>query len=78
MTGPPNWDCQQHLRALEAARSGLLGDLSAIRQAILKGAQLSRGDRERLAEHLRETDALLTAAKQACQEILSSIAETPK
>jgi hypothetical protein len=78
MIGSPAWKCQQHLHTLEAARSGLLGDISAIRQAILKGSQLSARDRDKLIEHLRQTDVLLTAAKQACQEILLSIADTPK
>lgn len=52
--------------------------ISAIRQAILKGSQLSPRDRDKLIEHLRQTDVLLSAAKQACQEILSSIADAPK
>jgi hypothetical protein len=74
MIGSPTWKCQQDLHTLEAARFGLLGDISAI----LKGSQLSPRDRDKLMEHLRQTDVLLSAAKLACQEILSSMADTPK
>jgi hypothetical protein len=63
----------EHLQALEAAHSALSGDISALRQAVLKGSQLSPRDCERLATHLQKTKVLLTAAAQACQEIISSI-----
>ena len=75
MTGFPAWKCQQHLQTLEAAQSRLLGDTSVIRQAILKGSQLSPRDREKLIEHLQQTKVLLAAATQACQEMMRSIAQ---
>jgi hypothetical protein len=68
----------EHLQILEAAQSELQGDIGAIRQAILKGSQLSPRDRERLIGHLRKTLILLTAAKQACEEMLSSLANPPE
>ncbi len=63
----------QHLQALEAARSALSGDMSALRQAVLKGSQLLPRDCENLATHLRETMVLLVAATQACEEMILSI-----
>jgi hypothetical protein len=73
--GSPTWKCQQDLRILEAVQSRLLGDISGIRQAILKGSQLSPRDREKLIEHLQETRVLLVAATRAYQEMISSITE---
>ena len=59
----------EHLQALETAQSSLLGDISAIRQAILKGSQLFPRDREKLLGHLHETKVLLAAATRACEEL---------
>ena len=63
----------EHLQALEAAHSALAGDMSALRQAVLKGSQLLPRDCENLATHLRTTKVLLAAATQACQEMILSI-----
>jgi hypothetical protein len=63
----------EHLPALEAAHPALLGDLRALRQAVLKGSRLSPRDSESLATHLRATQALLTAATQAYEEMISSL-----
>ena len=68
----------EHLQILEAAQSELQGDIGAIRQAILKGSQISPYERDRLILHLRKTLILLTAAKQACEEMLSSLADPPE
>ena len=68
----------EHLQVLEAAQSELQGDIGAIRQAILKGSQLSPHERDRLILHLRKTLILLTAAKVACEEMLSSLANPPE
>lgn len=66
----------EHLQALESAHAALLGDIKALRQAVLKGSRLSQLDCENLATHLRETQTLLTAAGQACEEIILSLATT--
>jgi hypothetical protein len=63
----------EHLQALEAAHPALLGDIRALRQAVLKGSRLTPRDRENLATHLRETRALLTAAARACEEMILSL-----
>lgn len=65
----------EHLQALEAAHPALLGDIRALRLAVLKGSQLLPRDRENLVTHLRETEALLTAATKACQEIILSLTQ---
>ena len=66
----------EHLPALEAAHPALLGEISALRQAVLKGSRLLPRDCENLATHLRETQALLTAAAQACEGVISSLTTT--
>jgi hypothetical protein len=63
----------EHLQALEAAHPALLGDIRALRQAVLKGSRLSPRDSENLATHLRETHALLTAATHAYEEMILSL-----
>ncbi len=63
----------ERLQALEAAQPALLGDIAALREAALKGSPLLPRECENLATHLRETQALLTAASQACEEIISSL-----
>ena len=63
----------EHLPALEAAHPALLGDISALRQAVLKGSRLLPRDSENLAAHLRETQTLLAAAAQACEEMIASL-----
>jgi hypothetical protein len=63
----------ENLQKLEAARSALASDIGALRQAILKGSQMLTLDLETLATHLTQTHRLLTAAKQACEEIILSI-----
>jgi hypothetical protein len=82
LVGSATWEYRpmnvEHLQILEAAQSELQGDIGAIRQAILKGSQLSPRDRERLIEHLRKTLILLAAAKQVCEEMLSSLANSPE
>jgi hypothetical protein len=78
----PQWDpyrnralIVEHLQTLEAAHSALAGDVSALRQAVLKGSQLSPRDCENLATHFRKTKVLLAAATQACQEMILSITQ---
>jgi hypothetical protein len=63
----------EHLQALEAARSALLGDIGAFRQVVLKGSQLSARECENLVTHLHKTQVLLAAAAQACQTMIFSI-----
>jgi hypothetical protein len=63
----------ENLQTLEAARSALANDIAALRQAILKGSQMLTLDLESLATHLTQTHHLLTAAKQACEEIILSL-----
>jgi hypothetical protein len=63
----------ENLQTLEAARSALANDIAALRQAILKGSQMLTLDLESLATHLTQTHRLLTAAKQACEEIILSL-----
>jgi hypothetical protein len=67
-----------HLQTLEAAYSALSGDISALRQAILKGSQVSLHHRENLIRHLKQTLVLLSAATQACNEIIVSITKPIK
>jgi len=62
-----------HLQTLDAARSALASDIEALRQALLKGSQMLTLDLQTLATHLTQTHRLLTAAKQACEEIILSI-----
>jgi hypothetical protein len=65
----------EYRQALEAAQSALVGDISAFRQAVLKGSQLLPRDCENLLAHLRQTKVLLAAAAQACQEMILSFAQ---
>jgi hypothetical protein len=65
----------EHLQALEAAQSALAGDISAFRQAVLKGSQLLPRDCENLLTHLRQTQVLLAAATHACQGMILSITQ---
>ena len=65
----------EHLQALEAAQSALVGDISAFRQAVLKGSQLLPRDCENLLTHLRQTQVLLAAATQACHGMILSITQ---
>jgi len=63
----------EHLQILDAARSALLAsDIGAVRQALLKSSHMLTLDLETLATHPAQTHRLLTAAKQACEEIILS------
>ena len=68
----------KHLQTLEAARSALASDIGALRQAIVNGSQMLTLNLETLARHLKQTHLLLTAAKQACEEIILSATNREK
>ena len=59
----------EHLQA-PRRRSALAIDIGALRQALLKSSQILTLDLETLATHLTQTNCFLTAAKQACEEII--------
>lgn len=63
----------EHLRALEAAETALVGDIRAVRLSILKGPEMLPRDAETLANHFRGTRVLLITATQSYEEMILAL-----